>query len=232
MRIKSPYPNPPQPPEGNAYYILFGRQDLSGWPDFPAHIEARTGEQLMHRELISRIEALSTGLASPPSQGGLGLASTALIGIIGENSSVCASLTFIGVSSQIRSLSQEYITLFHACLRNATTSVQISPHSTTFELNHALSVSKPTCLFIDADLLDRMLPACTKAGIADDSIYILKARQDGKDMKGRRSCLSIIYDIKTKKTKTVPIRIAAKDSPAYLLFSSGTTGLPKGHSLS
>ena len=91
MHIKSPFPDPPQLHEGNSYHILFGRQELSEWPDFPAHIDARTGERLMHRELISRIEALSTGLASPLSHGGLGLASTALIGIIGENSTVCAA---------------------------------------------------------------------------------------------------------------------------------------------
>ena len=141
-----------------------------------------------------------------------------------------SSVTSISVLSQIWFLSQEYITLFHACLRNATTSVQISPHSTLFELDHALSVSQPTHLFIDAKLLDRMLPACLKAGIADDRIYILKPQKNRKDINGRRSCLSILHDVKTKKTKTVPIRVVAKDAAAYLVFSSGTTGLPKGHS--
>jgi acyl-CoA synthetase (AMP-forming)/AMP-acid ligase II len=123
---------------------------------------------------------------------------------------------------------QEYITLFHACLRNATTTAQISPYSTPFELNHALTVAHPTRLFIDAKLLDRMLPVCKKAGIADDNIYILKSPRNEMEFKGRRSCLGIIEYVKRKSIKIVPVGIAAKDTVAYLVFSSGTTGLPKG----
>ena len=95
MYIRSSLPDPPQLPETNAYHVLFGRQDQSSWPDFPAHIDAATGERLMQSELISRIETLSTGLASPLSQGGLGITSTELIGIIGENSSVRLPIAFI-----------------------------------------------------------------------------------------------------------------------------------------
>jgi len=88
MYIRSSFPDPSQLPEANAYHILFGRPDQSSWPDFPVHIDAATGERVMRSELISRIEALSTGLASPHSQGGLGVAPTELIGVVGENSSV------------------------------------------------------------------------------------------------------------------------------------------------
>ena len=88
MFVKSPFPDPPQLPEANAYHILFGRPDQSSWTDFPVHIDAVTGERVMQSELVSRVEALSTGLAIPHSQGGLGVAPTELIGIIGENSSV------------------------------------------------------------------------------------------------------------------------------------------------
>jgi hypothetical protein len=88
MIVKSPFPDPPKLPVANAYHILFERPDQSSWTDFPVHIDAATGERVMQSEFVSRIEALSTGLASPLSQGGLGVASTEIIGVIGENSSV------------------------------------------------------------------------------------------------------------------------------------------------
>jgi len=104
---------------------------------------------------------------------------------------------------------------------------QISPYSTPIELNHALTVAQPARLFIDAKLLDRMLPVLKNAGIADDKIYILKPHE--KEFKGRRTCLSIIHHVKKNNIKTVAVGIAHKDDTAYLIFSSGTTGLPKGH---
>jgi len=99
MYIRSSFPDPPQLPDANAYHILFGRPVQSSWTDFPAHIDGATGERVMQSELVSRIEALSTGLASPLSQGGLGVAPTELIGIVGENSSVCMLVAYL---SEIR----------------------------------------------------------------------------------------------------------------------------------
>jgi len=107
---------------------------------------------------------------------------------------------------------------------------QISPYSTSIELNHALTVAQPTRLFIDAKLLDRMLPVCKKAGITDDKIYILKSPQIEKEVNGRRTCMSIIHRVRKNNIKTVAVGMAHKDTAAYLVFSSGTTGLPKGHS--
>jgi long-subunit acyl-CoA synthetase (AMP-forming) len=38
----------------------------------------------------------------------------------------------------------------------------------------------------------------------------------------------IIQDVRKRKVPTVGIRPAGKDTLAYLVFSSGTSGLPKG----
>jgi acyl-coenzyme A synthetase/AMP-(fatty) acid ligase len=57
----------------------------------------------------------------------------------------------------------------------------------------------------------------------------MNALQKEKAHNGRKSCLSIIQHVRKTNLKTVPVAVAAKDTAAYLLFSSGTTGLPKGH---
>jgi long-subunit acyl-CoA synthetase (AMP-forming) len=45
---------------------------------------------------------------------------------------------------------------------------------------------------------------------------------------GRKSFSELIADVQTKGIPAVAVRPAAKNTLAYLVFSSGTTGLPKG----
>ena len=49
------------------------------------------------------------------------------------------------------------------------------------------------------------------------------------DTKGKKSFWDIIKDVKTKKIPPVDVRTATEDTLAYLVFSSGTSGLPKGN---
>jgi len=124
-------------------------------------------------------------------------------------------------------LSQEYITLLHACIRVAVTCVPISSYSTPFELNHVLSLSGASRLFVDEKFLDRVFPVAQKVGISHDKIHILKSGTKGTK---KQSFWSIINDVRTRDIKIVDIRKATKDKLAYLIFSSGTGGLPKGQS--
>lgn len=100
----------------------------------------------------------------------------------------------------------------------------ISSYSTTFELKHALTLSKPTRLFVDAKFLKNVLPVAKEIGMDLNKIYLIKG-----EAKGRRSIQSIIRDARNKQIHPVDIRPAAKDTLAYLIFSSGTSGLPKGN---
>jgi acyl-CoA synthetase (AMP-forming)/AMP-acid ligase II len=124
-------------------------------------------------------------------------------------------------------LSQEYITLLHACIRVAVTCVPISSYSTPFELNHVLSLSGATRLFVDEKFLNEVFPVAQTVGISPDKIHILKF---GTKVTKRKSFWSIINDVRTRDIKIVDIRKATKDKLAYLIFSSGTGGLPKGQS--
>lgn len=68
-----------------------------------------------------------------------------------------------------------------------------------------------------------VLPVAKKLGISPSNIYVL-----GGKWKGQKSFSELIADVQTKGIASVAVRSAAKDTLAYLVFSSGTTGLPKG----
>jgi len=86
-----------------------------------------------------------------------------------------------------------------------------------------LTLSKTTRLFVDAKFLKKVLPVAKEAGVKE--VYVLKGH--AKDRKGLHS---IIKDVRARKIPAIDVRPATKDTLAYLVFSSGTSGLPKGAS--
>ena len=119
---------------------------------------------------------------------------------------------------------QEYITLVHASIRLATPFAPISSFSTPFELKHALNLAKVTRLFVDEKFLTTVVPVAAELGIDPNHIYVMKGNSNG-----RKSFWSIIKDVRRKKISRVDTRTATKSTLAYLVFSSGTSGLPKGN---
>ncbi|RDB14659.1 putative 4-coumarate--CoA ligase 1 [Hypsizygus marmoreus] len=205
MYLKSPYPEVPKSPEVNAHHIFFGRPDQAQWPDYTLHIDAKTGEKRTYSEFVERVRRGATALGASSSDGGLGLRGDdgEIVGIMGQNS-------------------MEYITLVHSLLAITTPFALISSHSTPFELKHALELSKATRLFVDAQLLSLVLPVAKKVGIPQSKIYILAGKH-----KGHKSFAELIDHARTRQLPTVSPRPASKDTLAYLIFSSGTSGLPK-----
>lgn len=70
-----------------------------------------------------------------------------------------------------------------------------------------------------------MLPVAKEVGLSEDKIYLMKETGASKKLKTFRG---IIQDVRRRKVPLVNIRPAGKDTLAYLVFSSGTSGLPKG----
>ncbi|KJA14497.1 hypothetical protein HYPSUDRAFT_150348 [Hypholoma sublateritium FD-334 SS-4] len=217
MYIKSPYPDPPPLPNVNAHYFFFKRPDQAEWPNYTIHIDSATDARVMYRDFVRNIEDLSTGLAAPVSQGGMGLEGWEegeIVGIISQNSS-------------------EYITLIHACLRIAVPFALISSYSTSFELKHALSLSKATRLFVGPQFVKNVRNAAAEAGIPQDRIYLIqdatsrRSRVKAVNGKAKQSLWGIIEDVRGRKLPLVDIRPARENTLAYLVFSSGTSGLPK-----
>lgn len=204
MYIKSPYPDPPPLPEVNAHHIFFRRPDQETWPDFTLHINALTKQRVTYREFIKRVEDLATALATPTSEGGAALAGNdEVIGVMMENSS-------------------DYIALIHSCITLTVPLALISSYSTPFELKHALNLSKATSLVVDAKFLPIVLPAAQEAGIDPSKVYVGVGHA-----KGRRSIDDLVSSVRAQGSPFVGVKPAKKDTLAYLVFSSGTSGLPK-----
>ena len=114
--------------------------------------------------------------------------------------------------------------MVHASIRLATPFAPISSYSTPFELKHALNLTKATRLFVDEKFLTTVVPVAAELRIDPNHIYVMKGNSNGK-----KSLRNIIEDVRRKKIPRVDTRTAVKSTLAYLLFSSGTTGLPKGN---
>ncbi|TEB20120.1 acetyl-CoA synthetase-like protein [Coprinellus micaceus] len=203
--IKSLYPEPPTAPDLNAHYSLFKRPDQAQWPaDFTLHVDALTGEKRTYKEFLARVNDLATALGGPAADGCLGIGRPGeKIGIMMENSS-------------------DYVSLIHACLIITTPFVLISSYSTPFELKHALTLSQASHLVVDEKFLPVALQVSAEIGLDATKIYVGCGNADG-----RRSIEDFVRHVRSKSIPFIGVRPAKRDTLAYLVFSSGTSGLPK-----
>ncbi|KAJ7506821.1 hypothetical protein B0H11DRAFT_244508 [Mycena galericulata] len=208
MHLRSAFPPLPPLPEANVHHVMFGRPDQAEWPDYTIYIEEKTGRKRTFRETKNRISLGAAALGASISDGGLDLNGNGdeIVGLLGDNS-------------------LEFIDIVHSLLSITTPFALISTYSTRFELVHALKLTKATRLFVDAKLLKNVLAAIEDPDvhIASDKIYILA----GNPPKNRRSFSQMINTVQRKKVPLEPPRPAKKDTLAYLVMSSGTSGLPK-----
>ncbi|KAF7362910.1 hypothetical protein MVEN_00641900 [Mycena venus] len=210
MSIQSPYPPLPPVPAANILDNMFGRRDQADWPDYTIHIEEKTGRKRTYREFVKQVELGATALGGKLSHGCLGLSGDGdeIIGLLGHNS-------------------LEYIDIILSLLRVTTPFALISSYSTRRELVHALKLTKATCVFVDAKLFKNVLAAiedpALRVRITPDRIYILS----GEPVGGRKSFCQMMDFVRRNKVPLEPVRAAKKDTLAYFLMSSGTSGLPK-----
>ncbi|KAF5387342.1 hypothetical protein D9757_005815 [Collybiopsis confluens] len=112
--------------------------------------------------------------------------------------------------------------LIHALLANTTPFSLISAYSTRFELLHAFNLSKITRLFVQPKHLQHALSVAKEIGMPHTNIYII-----GGHVKGHQSLSGMIERARRAGLSPSSARPAKQDTLAYLVFSSGTSGLPK-----
>ncbi|CAL1713285.1 unnamed protein product [Somion occarium] len=203
--MKSLYPPVPPIPDENHHYWMSGIRGQDNIADYVLHIDALSGRVRTRKEFNELVLDGATALGAPVAQGGLGLSGEAG-DIVGVYSTNCL----------------DYIPLMHSLIAIATPFALISSFSTPFELSHALRTAKPTRLFVQPNLLSKALSAASEIGLPSDRIYVLEGH-----VEGRRSFADMVHYIRENKTAREPVRAVTKDTLAYLVFSSGTSGLPK-----
>lgn len=119
---------------------------------------------------------------------------------------------------------QDYPVLTNALLSQAIPFALISAHSTAQELYYALKLSKATHIFVHSNLLPVVSTSIIPLNIGKDDVHIL----EGPAPHGHRTLDELVAIAKANRITSIPIRQVNKTTLAYLLFSSGTSGLPKG----
>lgn len=110
-----------------------------------------------------------------------------------------------------------------ALLKIAVPFALISCYSTPFELKHALKITKTTRLFAAPQCLSKAAPVLKDLGIPKDHVYVMGSQTDGYGSVEDFVQRAITMNMSHSAARQVP-----KDTLAFLFFSSGTTGLPKG----
>jgi acyl-CoA synthetase (AMP-forming)/AMP-acid ligase II len=102
----------------------------------------------------------------------------------------------------------------------ATPFALFNPSWTPFEFEYALKLTKPTRVIVEDQLLPTLVSKIENIGA--ENIYIL-----GKKIEGFRNLEEIVEDARLRTMTPASPRPAKRDTLAYLVFSSGTTGFPR-----
>ncbi|KAH7915464.1 hypothetical protein BJ138DRAFT_1176554 [Hygrophoropsis aurantiaca] len=201
MYHKSLFPDIPDFPEQNVHHLLFNRPEQESWADYTLLVDATSGYRRSFREFLERVRDGGTALGTAVEQGGLSIRpeNEEIIGILSEN---CL----------------DYITLVHSCLMLTVPFTLFSSYSTPYEFKHAVTLSQATRIFVSESLL----PLALTSGLPNDRIYLLEG-----NVKGRLNFDDLICRVRKTGIPRIPIQEAKRDTLAYLIFSSGTSGLPK-----
>lgn len=94
--------------------------------------------------------------------------------------------------------------------------------STPAETTALLKLAKVTHLFVSPKFLPLAREAAQKLGMPEERIFLLQGKVDD----GRRSLGDMVQEVNKRGLEVVKTRPVKENTLAYLIFSSGTSGLP------
>lgn len=105
------------------------------------------------------------------------------------------------------------------------TPFQLSIHAwpSSFEIESHLKLVQATRVFVNPHLLSLVLSVAEKVGLSIDRIYVL-----GEGSGNHKTFEDVIEDFRHRDLPTLSPRPATRDTLAYFVCSSGTSGPPKG----
>ncbi|TFY75324.1 hypothetical protein EWM64_g8686 [Hericium alpestre] len=199
MNWKSLYPPIPDVPTVNFHDFLFERPAVRDQEDYTAFIDGPSGDRITFRQVKERVADAATALD------GIGLKNGQdIVGILSENSI-------------------EFPILILALLKLAVPFSLLPAYATEAEVSTLVKLSKATYIFASAKLYLLALRIAKERGTPADRIFTF-----GGQVNGVQSLAELIDDVRTRKPPRVPSHPVQDKTPAYLAFSSGTSGLPKG----
>ncbi|KAA1469624.1 acetyl-CoA synthetase-like protein [Dentipellis sp. KUC8613] len=202
MYAKSLYPDIPAYPGVNFHDFIFERPAARAQKDHTVFIDGLTGKKRTFRAIQERVADAATALGADD---GLRVRSgEAMVGILSENS-------------------MEFPILAFALLKLAVPFALLPAYATPPEISALAKLVRVTHLFASEKLFAYARIVAKERGLADDKLFVLQGRVDNAI-----SLPDLIDQVRAKKPPRIPTCPVKDDTLAYLAFSSGTSGLPKG----
>lgn len=222
--ITSVYEDIPPWTGQNYHDIALGGPTVSSTTDYTLQIDGITGKKRTLRQFLDRIADGATALAAPRGIGGLGLKpSDGFVGIMSENCLVRRYPELNLLPDFARVAEQDYPVIIYALLKIAVPISLIPSLLTPTESATLIKLSCATTLFVSPRLLPLAISTAKKIGLPDSRIFVLGGR-----VSGRKSFSDLVASVRAQSIPRVATTPVKDDTVAYMVFSSGTGGLPKG----
>ncbi|KAJ1659761.1 hypothetical protein IWQ61_001222 [Dispira simplex] len=202
MLFQSPCPPVIIPDIDVTNYVLREANRCPTWDDKqrPLYIDADTQEIVTIGEFLRDFQALAAGWRQR-----VQLEPGAVVAVVSPNSI-------------------HYATVMFSIVRAGGTVLLVNPAYTAQEMATQLADAKASFAVVDQGALPQVLTACQTSGIPANHVYTFPGQTDQSNSVADITTLKMGHPLPFASLSTQQVH----DTTAYLFYSSGTTGVPKG----